>query len=157
MDPRISTFHGVNMKCLVLLGIVTVAASSAARAEGPDDLKAMDGVWLPVKAELGGKPMPDAVLKTITLKVDDGKYEVVVGKEGADSGTCKLVPDSSPKGMDIEGKKGPNEGKTFLTIYELKGDTLRVCYDLSGKSRPKEFKTEKGTALYLVTYERKKP
>jgi hypothetical protein len=37
------------------------------------------------------------------------------------------------------------------------GDTLRVCYDLSGKSRPTEFKTKEGTRLFLVTYKRQNP
>ena len=41
-------------------------------------------------------------------------------------------------------------------IYELNGDTLRICYDLSGSKRPTEFKTAAGTKLYLVTYNRKK-
>ena len=54
------------------------------------------------------------------------------------------------------GVKGPNKGKTFPAIYELAGDTLRVCYDLSGKKRPTEFKTKADTKLYLVTYKRKK-
>jgi uncharacterized protein (TIGR03067 family) len=59
--------------------------------------------------------------------------------------------------MDITGTDGPNKGKTILAIYERDGDTLRVCYDLSGKSRPTEFKTETGTQLFLVTYKREKP
>jgi uncharacterized protein (TIGR03067 family) len=59
--------------------------------------------------------------------------------------------------MDVKGTKGPNKGKTFPAIYEVKGDTLRVCYDLDGKERPREFKTEKGKKYFLVTYERDKP
>ncbi|SVC69361.1 uncharacterized protein METZ01_LOCUS322215, partial [marine metagenome] len=44
-------------------------------------------------------------------------------------------------------------------IYEMKdGDSLRICYDLSGKEFPKEFpkefKAPKGTQLYLVDYRR---
>jgi uncharacterized protein (TIGR03067 family) len=54
------------------------------------------------------------------------------------------------------GKKGPNEGKTFLAIYELKGDELRVCYDLGGKDRPTEFVSKPETPLFLVTYRREK-
>ena len=38
----------------------------------------------------------------------------------------------------------------------LQDDTLRVCYDLSGKKLPTEFKTKADTKLYLVTYKRKK-
>jgi hypothetical protein len=42
----------------------------------------------------------------------------------------------------------------FPAIYELDGDTLRICYDLSRTKRPAEFKTLPATQLYLVTYER---
>jgi uncharacterized protein (TIGR03067 family) len=58
--------------------------------------------------------------------------------------------------MTIVGTKGPNTGKTFPCIYDIKGDTFRICYDLSGAKRPTEFKTAAGTKLYLVTYNRKK-
>ena len=58
--------------------------------------------------------------------------------------------------MDIISTEGPNKGKTFLAIYELDGDTLKVCYDLTGKSRPTEFKTQKGVLHFLVTYQRAK-
>jgi hypothetical protein len=51
------------------------------------------------------------------------------------------------KSMDVIGVKGPNAGMTFPAIYELAADTLRVCYDLSGKKRPTEFKTSAGTKL----------
>jgi hypothetical protein len=50
-----------------------------------------------------------------------------------------------------------NKGKIILAIYELKGDTLRVCYDLSGKARPSEFKAKPDTPLFLVNYKREKP
>jgi hypothetical protein len=42
-----------------------------------------------------------------------------------------------------------------LAIYELDGDMLRICYDLSGKKHPETFATQKGTPLYLVVYKRK--
>jgi uncharacterized protein (TIGR03067 family) len=56
--------------------------------------------------------------------------------------------------MLITGTDGPNKGKTFPSIFELQGDVLRVCYDLSGKQRPLDFKTVLSTQLYLVTYHR---
>ncbi len=51
---------------------------------------------------------------------------------------------------------GPNKGKTFLAIYKLDGDKLVICYDLTGKARPKEFKTEPKSMLFLVTYRKLK-
>ena len=35
-------------------------------------------------------------------------------------------------------------------------NSLRVCYDLSGKEFPTEFRAPKGTQLYLVGYRRVK-
>jgi uncharacterized protein (TIGR03067 family) len=122
-----------------------------------DDNKALEGVWIPAEAELAGEPMPEAVLKSITLKISPGEYEVTVeGVPEPDRGTVTLDSAAEPKGMTITGVKGPNASKTFPAIYELKVDTLRVCYDLSGAKRPTEFKTSPGTKLFLATYRRKK-
>jgi len=121
----------------------------------PDDAKAVQGSWKPVSAELAGQPMPDAVLKSISLKLENGNYEVFVGT-APDKGTYTLDASTQPRSMTVTGTEGPNHGKTFPAIYELNGDTLRICYDLSGAKRPTEFKSVAGTKLYLVTYNRKK-
>ena len=146
--------HVLHIGLVLAMSLVAFAATAA-----DDDAKAVQGTWLPTKAELGGQPMPDAVLKTIRLELDNGKYVAYVGDE-PDKGTYTLDPTSTPKGMTITGTEGPNQGKTFPAIYELgrdeTGDTLRICYDLSGAKRPAEFKSVVGTKLYLVTYSRKK-
>lgn len=146
--------------CSVMIFIIACVAFAA------DEGKGVEGNWVPKSAELGGKPMPDAVLKTIRLNLvaDEnspvkGRYFVLVG-DSPDNGTYKLDLESKPLGMTIVGTDGPNRGKTFPAIYELGkddgGKTLRICYDLSGAKRPTEFKTTAGTKLYLVTYGRKK-
>ena len=143
----------MTLKPFVVLTLV-LSFSLAARSDARDD--ALQGTWLPSTAELGGKSFPDEVRKTIKLVVEDDKYTVTVGK-AVDQGTVKLNPAAKPREMDITGTDGPNKGKTILAIYEQDGDTLRVCYDLSGKGRPAEFKTREGTQLFLVTYKREKP
>ena len=136
--------------CIACVPLVTFAAGSH-----DDDAKTVQGNWKPVKAELAGQPMADAVLKSISLKLDHGKYEIFVG-EAPDRGTYTLDSATKPKSITITGTEGPNNGKTFPAIYELQGETLRICYDLSGDKRPTEFKSIAGTRLYLVTYNRKK-
>ena len=143
------------LKPIVVLGLV-LTFSLAARSGDAKNGDTIQGTWLPSTAELGGKMFPDEVRKTIKLVVKDDKYTVTVGK-AVDQGTVKLNLAAKPKEMDITGTDGPNKGKTILAIYERDGDTLRVCYDLSGKSRPTEFKTKEGTQRFLVTYKRKKP
>ena len=142
------------LKQFVALAMVLSFSSAAWSGDAKDDT--IDGAWLPSSAELGGKKFPDEVRKAIKLEVKDNKYTVTVGT-AVDQGTVKLDPSAKPKALDITGTDGPNKGKKIPAIYERKGDTLRICYDLSGKSRPTEFKTETGTQLFLVTYKREKP
>ena len=143
------------MKYLLCLGLAVGASLRAFAADLSDDAKAVQGTWKPAKAELAGHPMPNAVLQVINLKMDNGKYEVSVG-EAPDKGTYTLDSAATPKAITVTGTDGPNQGQTFPAIYELDGDTLRICYDLSGAKRPTEFKSLAGTKLYLVTYVRKK-
>jgi uncharacterized protein (TIGR03067 family) len=142
-------------KLLVVLALL-LSFSLAARSGGAKDGDTLQGTWLPLTAELGGKMFPDEVRKTIKLVVKGQKYTVTVGKQ-VDQGTVKLNPKAKPKEMDIIGTSGPNKGKTILAVYERDGDTLRICYDLSGKNRPTEFRTTEGTPLFLVTYKRQQP
>ncbi|HTI70431.1 MAG TPA: TIGR03067 domain-containing protein [Candidatus Limnocylindria bacterium] len=134
---------------LLTLGAM-LASSSVGRA---DDAKELEGLWKPSVAELGGQPMPEAVLKVISLKMEKGQYQVLVGNS-PDKGTYTIDPTAKPRGITVKGVEGANQGKTFPAIYELDGDTLRICYDLSGAKRPTEFKSPAGTKLYLVTYKR---
>jgi len=131
------------------------ALSSAAMTGEVDEDDAIQGTWLPSTAELAGREFPDEIRKTIKLTIRDGKYTVTVGKQN-DQGTTKLNSSADRKQLDITGVDGPNKGKTILAIYELDGDTLRICYDLSGKNRPTEFKSKPDTQLFLVTYKREK-
>jgi uncharacterized protein (TIGR03067 family) len=141
------------LRQLVAFALVVSCSSAAWSDDAKDDT--LEGTWLPSTAELGGKKFPDEVRETIKLEVKGEKYTVTVGTN-LDQGTCKLDPSAKPKALDITGTEGPNKGKTILAIYERKGDTLRVCYDLGGKSRPAEFKTAEGTRLFLVEYKLQK-
>src|SRR4029078_5017685 len=109
----------IPMKFLLSLTVILAVsfATFAAAGDRSDDAKAVQGTWLPVKGELAGQPMPDAVLKTIRLVLADGKYTAYVGDE-PDKGTYTLDAASKPKSMTITGTEGPNHGKTFPAIYE---------------------------------------
>lgn len=114
-----------------------------------DDAATIQGTWRIVRAEIGGEPFPVEAFNNLRLVLKDGKYEL-----GIDEGAYKLLDAKGNKGIDVIGEKGPNEGKTIPAIYELKGDSMKICYDLSGKTRPEKFETEKGTRQFLATYER---
>jgi len=138
-----------------LLCVFILAPLSFSCVAKDDPTKAMDGSWSATAAEIAGAKFPDEARKNVKLVVGDGKYSVTIGPE-SDKGTVTLDPTKSPKTVDITSTDGTNKGHTILAIYETSGNTMRICYDLSGKARPTDFKTEKGSQLFLVTYERDK-
>lgn len=141
------------MKRVTLALVVGLLLTGNIRA---DDAKAMVGNWVPTSAELGGQKLPDEMVKNMKLSIMGDKYAVKSGQE-TDFGTLKLDATQKPKTMDITGTDGPNKGKTILAIYELSGDSLKVCYALTGTKRPSEFKSVGDAALLLMTYKRIKP
>lgn len=145
------------MRRLFLLCVgVLLAFPCVALCDDPKkDEAAIDGTWLAASAELKGKKLPKKSIESLKLTLKKGEYEVLA--ESTDRGTVTYDNSAKPKEMDIKGVDGPNKGKTFLAIYELKDDALKICYDLSGSSRPTEFKTRAETKLFLVTYKRQKP
>jgi len=142
---------------LCLLTAALVAPFPQADADqAKKDLEKMQGRWKVVDGMQDGQRFAEGSTPLAQFVVKDDKYTVTAGK-AVDRGTVKLKPTAKPKELDIISTDGPNKGKTILAIYERDGDTLRVCYDLSGKGRPREFKTTEGTQLFLVTYKREKP
>ena len=142
------------MKPLLYLSLAFSLLFTACATHPPGDAQAVQGNWLPVSAELAGTPFTAAQLKSISLHLENGQY-LVIADNTPDRGTY-TIDETTPKGMTIVGTDGPNKGKTFPAIFEISGDTLRICYDLSGQQRPTEFKSTPGTQLFLVTYQRKK-
>ena len=142
-------FRPLAVLALILASPLVVSAADA------KDADSLEGTWVPSSAELGGKAFPDEVRKTIKLVVKGDDYTVTVGKQ-TDKGTAKVNAKAKPKEIDITGTDGPNKGKTIPAIFERDGDTLRICYDLSGKARPTEFKSAEGTQTFLVTYKLEK-
>lgn len=129
--------------------------NSKASADKESKTAQIEGTWIPASAELSGAPFPEQILKTMKLVLTEKTYTVFVGSV-SDIGAITLHPGGEPKSMDIHGTEGPNMGKTFLAIYELTGDTLKICYDLSEKSRPQGFGTAPNTKLFLVHYVKSK-
>jgi uncharacterized protein (TIGR03067 family) len=120
-----------------------------------DDLKLLAGTWKPTEVMIGDNRLPDEVVAKIQLVMEEDRY-TVTADETTDKGTLKIDEKQSPKTMDITGTEGPNAGKTILTIYELDGDNLTVCYSLEPGVRPTDLKTNGDSKRLVVKYQRKK-
>lgn len=138
----------------VLCMFAIVASSAAVLADDKDEWKKLSGKWNIEKAVLMGADSTE-IFKTAKLTVEEGKYSVVFGEQ-EDKGTIKIDTAKKPKQMTIESTDGPNKGKIIMAIYEIDGDTCKICYALEGKDAPKEFESKEGTQTLYVVYKRDK-
>ena len=87
--------------------------------------------------------------------VDGDHYNIRLNQQlGQDPYPFKL--DASQKHIDVthhETPKGTYGGK-LSGIYEIHGDSLRVCYDLTGRQYPWSFDATKGWRQVLYEFQR---
>ena len=133
----------ITLIVLMVLGISCGSTKNAAMKPGK-----LNGTWVPIKQEMGGKALPKAATESQKLILDDGAYTVIA--ESIDKGTVKY----SGNKMDIYGKEGVNAGKHFTAIYKYENGELTICYNLSGDSYPDAFETKSKTLLFLSVFKR---
>src|SRR5262249_24592204 len=122
--------------------------------EARKDLLELQGTWKLESISDGKKERLD--LKKRTMFVGADVMLVRDGDKIVQGGQLRLNPTKSPRCIDVVVKRGEQEDNTMLGIYELKGDTLKVCFDPEGESRPKAFATKKETSVFVATYKRVK-
>jgi uncharacterized protein (TIGR03067 family) len=134
--------------------VLTVPGETGARAGDKagveKELKKFQGIWTFESVEAGGKEVPAAEFKGMTVTFEGDKYTVKKGDEIIQVGTQKLDPSKSPKAFDVAVAEGLNKGAVMLGIYEINGDTLKVCFDPEGKKRPTEFTSAPGSQILVV-------
>jgi uncharacterized protein (TIGR03067 family) len=139
---------------------LAVSGGTGTRADDKADVekefKKFHGVWTFESAEAGGRKTPADDLKGVTLTFAGDKYTVKRGDEVIQVGTQKLDPSKSPKAIDVTVTEGLNKGAVMLGIYEIDGDTLKVCFDEEGKKRPTEFKSAPGSQTFVNVHKRAK-
>ena len=141
----------VTLLCALVL---TARGGTGARADDKADvekeLKKFQGTWTFESVEAGGKEEPAAEFKGMTVTFEGDKFTVKKGDEVIQAGTQKLDPSRSPKTVDVTVAEGLSKGAVMLGIYEIKGDTLKVCFDPEGKKRPTQFKSASGSQTFVV-------
>jgi uncharacterized protein (TIGR03067 family) len=138
----------------------TACGGSCALADDKADLekevRKFQGTWTFESSETGGKKLLVSELKGLILTFEGDRHTVKNGVEVIQVGTQKLDPSKSPKNIDVTMTEGPNKAAVMLGIYEIDGDTLKVCFDPRGKKRPTEFKSAPGSENFVNVHKRVK-
>jgi uncharacterized protein (TIGR03067 family) len=140
--------------------VLTASGGTGARAGDKVDvereLKKFQGAWTFESVEAGGKQQPADEFKGMTITFEGDKFTVKKDVEVLMAGTQKLDPSKSPKTIDVTVAEGLSKGALMLGIYEISGDTLKVCFDPEGKKRPTEFKSASGSQAFVAVHKRVK-
>jgi len=136
------------MRLLILLSFMAFATSCYVTRPLDANKNPLNGVWVPIQQEMGGKPIPVVATASQKLTIQDTTYTLVA--ESTDRGT---VIYGNGK-MDIYGKDGPNAGKHFTAIYKLEGEQLTICYNLFGDPYPTEYETKQHPMYFLSVFKR---
>ena len=145
-------------RALVILSAGLLAAAAPPRIdEAKRELSRMQGTWTMEALEVNGEEVPAKKLMGTTLTIKGDKYVVKV-KDNSYETTIKLDPSKDPKHIDTYFPNGTELPKLSKGVYELDGDTLKICrHQTPGEDRPRSFVTSAGTYVFVVTWKRKKP
>jgi uncharacterized protein (TIGR03067 family) len=133
------------MKSTILLAAF---ASIAADSPSPrDELEKLRGTWALMAAVRDGRDVPDEEVGRTLLVLDGETFAFPEDSTfgTGPSGTFKVDPARSPKGIDATPSAGPHKGETWLGIYEVDGDFYKVALAAPGKPRPSRFVSEPGS------------
>jgi uncharacterized protein (TIGR03067 family) len=120
----------------------------------PDDRDQMQGVWLVESLQEDGRAAPDEKAVTeVVIKENQFIVKYATLQHEAIN-NFRLDGSKEPKGLDII---TPELGRPLLGIYQLEGDTLRICWSSTpGGQRPDAFATKVDSGRRLAVLKRKK-
>ena len=169
-QATIRTLHVVHLQRLAMVALVAGACASggglilwsiydgmfsARSVAAAADARELQGVWNVVSQEQGGQQLPEDRLQAANSRLIFDRNRLLsrdTAPDGKDVGqdvTYGLDPTQSPKAIDLI-----RNGRTLLGIYELDGDTLKLCVDREPGRRPTQFKTAQGSQEILHVAQR---
>jgi uncharacterized protein (TIGR03067 family) len=115
------------------------------------DLDRLQGSWDIASLEMDGHAMPSPAGSRIVI---EGSKFQSLGMGATYEGKLEIDARKKPKQFDLVFTAGPEEGNRSLGIYELNGDSWKICFTVTGTRRPTEFETTGGSGLALETLTR---
>jgi RNA polymerase sigma factor (sigma-70 family) len=120
------------------------------------DQELIQGLWQAESLEASGQKAPRDAIDQFQVRFEKNRITFVHEKR---THTFELDSAAKPKTMNLTPGDGEAKGKKLeCAIYELDGDTLKICMDKEGEAgkRPSEFKTTPKDGMALIVLKRVK-
>jgi uncharacterized protein (TIGR03067 family) len=135
----------------VVFAVISVLAGASVSGAADQVKKDPKGTWKVSSLEVDGMTYGDQELKDATLTCDEaGMFSVRHKDKAIIEAIVTLDPKKKPNTIDATLTEGKDKGKTALGIYEIKGDSYRVCLARPGDKRPTEFSAKAGSGQSLI-------
>jgi uncharacterized protein (TIGR03067 family) len=142
------------MTSLFVLSAVLLAGAGQDDAAARE-LAGLEGVWRFATVAVNGKEQPAPPFDTNKLIIaKDGRYVIVQGPR-ITHGVIQLDPTASPRHYDVTVTGGPAKGVVTRGVYELDGETYRICLPFDAKTRPAAVRSQPGTIFFAFRREKR--
>jgi uncharacterized protein (TIGR03067 family) len=115
------------------------------------DVENLQGSWRVTALEIDGRAVDTLGNAGIVIV---GERFISKGMGNEYEGTFEVDAKSRPRKLTMKFDTGPEKGNTNLAIYEVKGDTWKLCVATQGKVRPSGFATKPGDGFVFETLTR---
>lgn len=137
------------MQLPLILGFL--ASLLLALAPDGSDRDKLQGEWRAESVVRGGEKLPEEEIKSVSLSVKDDRWTVMIGGREEKG---KFMEDAAKKPKEIT--FASDDGTERKGLYEVEGDTLKVCVSQPGEARPTELDSKPGSSNIYFIFKRKK-
>jgi uncharacterized protein (TIGR03067 family) len=140
-------------RAILFLGLA-LAASGGSDDAVKKELKKFQGTWKVVRMQVDGVKIPVEAFDKTTVVVEGDKFSF--RDKGRVYEEIEVVLDvaKKPREIDLHFVTGLKKGVTEKGLYELDGDTLKICQSLNLKKRPTDLESGKGSAQQRMVLKR---
>jgi uncharacterized protein (TIGR03067 family) len=100
-----------------------------------NDLQALQGRWKVSELEVAGNVMPASMFPNAVVSVSGDVFEST-GMGAVYKGRLKLQDEGTRTIFSLTFEDGPEKGNVNHALYELAGDTWKICLDTKGGPPP---------------------
>ncbi len=142
----------MNRRILIVLAVALLFGADTQKDDKvKEEANKLQGTWSVTAADRDGTKAPDDEIKKITLTIKGDKLTARRTEEMS----FTIDPTQKPKWIDVTYTDGERKGESSQGIYELEGDTLKICVS-RGNTRPNDFETKPESQRHLMVLKRMK-